>query len=202
MTDALSPAPIEITIAGRSCRLSYPMRAVIQYQAETARIERSRPRPEDADPRCLCGARKSQHKGPGLIRVGEDERLLCARFRPEDRMLGDSLFVAETWLKIDLNVDPERWLACLWCGIHERQADGKWRAPFTLAELEEKLGLSGETRQYTDSIFEALTAWMPKAEKDPNREAPAAEVSQPALPRSTSSGPALEIATDSVATSS
>jgi len=170
--DPLVPLPVEIKIAGRVCRLSYPMRAVIQYQAETARIERNRPRLEDPDPRCLCGARKSQHRGPTLIRLGEDDALLCPRFRVEDRLLGDSLFTPESWLKIDLNIDPERWLVCLWCGMHEQQPDGKWIPPFTLAELETKLGLSADTRQFNDPMFEAMTSWMPKAKKIPNEAAP------------------------------
>ena len=171
--DPLAPRPIEVTIAGRGCRLSYPMHAVNLYLRETARIERSRPKSLDPDPCCVCGARKSQHEGPSLIRVSKDNlALLCPRFRPEDPLLGDSLFLFESWLKIDLNSDPERWLACLWSGLHERQADGTWTAPFTLDELEEKLGLCAETRSLTEKMFEALAAWMPKEAKAPNATAP------------------------------
>jgi hypothetical protein len=169
-------APVEVTIAGRACRLSYPMHAVILYRAETARIERSRPQPADPDPRCVCGAPRSTHKGASLIWLGEADKLLCSGFRKEDPLQGDSLFLAESWLRIDLNSDPERWLACLWCGMHELQADGEtWKAPFTRVELEYSIGLCQETRQISDKMIEAMTAWMPKAKApDPNAAAPEA----------------------------
>jgi len=190
----LVPPPVEVTIAGRVVALSYPMRAVIAYQRETARIERSRPRQEDPDPRCICGVLRSGHTGVSLIRLGDEEKLLCPGFRAEDQLLGDSLFVFETWRKIELNVDPERWLACLWCGLHQQQADGSWRAPFTLAELEAKLGVGLEPRAINERMFEALVAWMPKAKPDPNVAPPGEPAenktpgSEPTLPISIASG--------------
>src|SRR5579872_2264329 len=48
---------------------------------------------------------------------------------------GDSLFDPASWAKIDLTNDPERWLACLWSGMHRQQPDKTWNAPFTLEEL-------------------------------------------------------------------
>lgn len=181
-----TPQPIAIAIDGHSYVLSYPMRAVIQYQRETARIERSRPRPADPDPRCLCGQRKSVHVGPTQIRLGDRQELLCARFRAEDPLLGDSLFIIQSWIKIDLNTDPERWLACLWCGLHQR-VDGKWIPPMSLDELAEKLQLCQDTREISDKMFDALAAWMPKKQKDdvPNVAAPVAPA--PSLPTSSDS---------------
>lgn len=194
MPDApLKPQPVPISIGGRECRLSYGMHAVVLYQRETARIESGRPHPEDPDPRCVCGWRKSQHVGPNLIRLGDKQELLCSRFRPEDPLLGDSLFLFESWLKIDLNLDPERWLACLWCGLHERQANGKWTVPFaTLEDLGAELGISGDTRALTDKMFEALVAWMPKAkpEKVPNATAPGEPAPAESSPTSSNSGDA------------
>jgi hypothetical protein len=176
-TDALSTgiaAPVPVTIAGRECKLSYPMHAAIIYRRETARIERTRPQPEDPDPRCICGARKSNHKGPGLIRV-EDDNLLCPRFRYEDPLLGDSLFNIESWLKINLAFDLERWTACLWAGMHELQPDGKtWKAPFTFEELEASIGICAETRAIGEKMEEAMRAWFPKEKekvRDPNAQA-------------------------------
>jgi len=171
-----APQPIIVVIAGESYPLAYPMRAVIQYQQETARIERSRPRPADPDPRCICGYRKSTHVGTSLIRLGDEQQLLCPRFRAEDPLLGDSLFVFENWMKIDLNIDPERWLACLHCGLH-KLVDGKWIAPMTRDQLAEKLPLSADTRVISDLMFDALAAWMPKKQKGddvPNVAAPVA----------------------------
>jgi hypothetical protein len=203
MSDTLlKPQPVPVTIGGRDCHLSYGMHAVVLYQRETARIERSRPRPDNPDPKCACGFRKSQHVGPNLIRLGEKQELLCPRFRAEDPLLGDSLFLFESWLKIDLHVDPERWMACLWCGLHERTSEGKWVAPFTQEDLGGLLGLCVDTRLIGDRMFEALAAWMPKAEKGPNATAPGEPAPQQTLPTSPSSGPAPASATDSLATSS
>jgi hypothetical protein len=175
----LAPRAVDVEIAGKTYPLSYPLHAVVVYQRETARIERSRPRPADPDPRCLCGFRKSAHVGPTLIRVTADQELLCVRFREDDPLAGDSLFLFDTWRKIDLSLDPERFLACLWAGLHQEK-DGRWRAPFTLDELSGKLGICIDTRKVQDQIFEALAAWMPKAEKSPNAAAPAPS-GEPAL---------------------
>jgi len=183
--DALSggiAAPVLVMIAGRECKLSYPMHAAIVYRRETARIERTRPQPQDPDPLCVCCARKSEHKGAGLIRV-KDDALLCPRYRREDPLLGDSLFNFESWLKIDLASDPERWTACLWAGMHELQPDGKtWKAPFTFEELEASIGICAETRAIDVKMGEAMRAWWPKA-KAPDPNAQAAPEASPA-PRS------------------
>jgi hypothetical protein len=220
MQDALSgviAAPVPVTIAGRECKLSYPMHAAIVYRRETARIERSRPQPEDPDPRCVCGARKSNHKGPGLIRV-EDDNLLCPRFRYEDPLLGDSLFNIESWMKINLAFDPERWTACLWAGMHELQPDGKtWKAPFTFEELEASIGICAETRAIGEKMDEAMRAWFPKEKaRDPNAQAapdaspaPTADVEvqkevevQKTITTSNGSTPAPVDASELIATSS
>lgn len=201
----LSPVPVVAVIAGKECRLSYAMRAVLQYQRETARIERSRPRPADPDPRCVCGSRRSEHKGPMLVRVVDDTtapQILCPRFRAEDPFVGDSLFDFEAWRKIDINVDPERWLVCLWCGMHERQDNGTWKAPLTLAELEDAIGISPETRTISEKMFDALAAWMPKG-KAPNAAAPGEPAQEnPKPPSSADSGLAPASDTVSATTSS
>lgn len=193
----LGPAPVEIEIDGQSYPVAFPMHAVILYQRESARIERSRPTPEDPDPRCLCGFRKSTHTGPNLIRLGDNNSLLCAHFRAEDRLLGDSLFLFDSWMKIDLNIDPERWMACLWCGLHHRGQDGRWRAPMTIDELGEKLGLNADTRKITDRMYEALTAWFSRPATGPNAPAPGEPAqSQSKHPTSISFGPERETAGD------
>lgn len=187
------------------------MHAVIVYRQETARIERSRPQSDDPDPKCTCGARFSQHVGPGLIRLSDSTtapEILCVRFRKEDRTAGDSLYDWRAWLDIDLSVDPERWLACLWAGLQERQADGKtWKAPFTFDELQEVIGLSADVRGVIDvKMREAMTAWFPKAKpKDasPNDQAapdvsPAPETTR-ASETSVGSTPGHAVVSDSIA---
>lgn len=168
----LAPRAVDVEIAGKLYPLSFPLHAVVLYQRETARIERSRPRPQDPDARCICGFRKSTHVGPNRIRITTEQELLCVRFREEDPNAGDSLFLFDTWRKIDLNLDPERFLACLWAGLHQEE-NGRWRAPFTIDELSGKLGISMNTRNVQETIFDALAAWMPRPENSPNAAAPA-----------------------------
>ena len=216
MSDAVSnaiAAPVLVVIAGRECKLSYSMHAVLVYRAETARIERSRPQLEEPDPKCICGGRRSEHVGPNLIRLSDSTtapEILCLRFRKEDRTSGDSLYDWRAWLEIDLNIDPERWLACLWAGLHERQADGKtWKAPFTFDELQETIGLSPEVRAVIDAkMREAMTAWFPKAKpKDASPNGQAAPDAGPAPSTTVSqtnagSTPEHAVASDSIVTSS
>src|SRR5882672_146350 len=94
MADALEQEitglPVEVTIVGKVCRLSYAMHAIILYKQKS----------------------------------------------------GDSLFQQDSWKRIDLEQDPERWTALLWAGMHEEQPDGSWKSPFTLAELERALNFA------------------------------------------------------------
>ena len=88
---------------------------------------------------------------------------------------GDSLFDLESYRKIDLAADPARWLACLWAGLHEQQADKSWKAPFTLDELGALVDFSNAPA-ISIAMVKALTAWMPKPKKEdtsPNAPAPA-----------------------------
>ena len=104
---------------------------------------------------------------------------------------GDSLFDAKSWPRIDLQTDPERWITCLWAGLHQRNADGTWKAPYTFEELGALVDFSNAAAISIEMV-KALTAHMPKA-KDvpPNVEAPAAPGDAPTLdPISPSSTPA------------
>lgn len=93
---------------------------------------------------------------------------------------GDSLFVSENFKKIDLQTDPERWLACLWAGLHEF-LDGKWTVPFSLEELESLVDFSNSV-EISVQMVKALTQSMPKkAESDPNVAAPGEPVQPPKL---------------------
>jgi hypothetical protein len=119
---------------------------------------------------------------------------------------GDSLFDSKAWPKIDLEQDPERWLACLWAGLHQQQSDKNWKAPFTIEELGGLVDFSNAA-EISIAMVKALTAFMPKAKEVlPNAAAPAAEESQPALtvvvPISSSSGLEREVVLGSPAISS
>ncbi len=180
----ISGDPVEVILGGRKYPLTFGMAAAIVYKRETARIERSRPRDPDPDPKCLCGAARSQHSGPDLIIVGEDKRLRCFRFRLYDPIQGDSLYSQQSWHRIDLDVDPERFLVCLYSGLHQPKKGGdgnEWEAPMTLAELATKIPLGPGARDLATLMILALVQSQPRPPKEPspNAEAPAV-ASEPA----------------------
>jgi hypothetical protein len=107
---------------------------------------------------------------------------------------GDSLFIAENFKKIDLGEDPERWLACLWAGLHS-QDKGEWRAPFTIDDLQGMIDFSN-AGEVSVAMAKALTQSMPKPRKEdsrPNADAPAAMPAPESTPaNSISDGSMLE----------
>lgn len=76
---------------------------------------------------------------------------------------GLSLFAPESWAKIDFEEDAEVWTACLWAGLHQRQSDRSWKAPFTIDEMNDPklIGLHNAVRVH-NAMFRALTNWMPR----------------------------------------
>ncbi len=106
---------------------------------------------------------------------------------------GDSLFKKENYDKIDLGTDPDRWLKCLWAGLHELQPDRSWKAPFTLDELGALIDFSN-AGDVSIAMVRALTQSMPKAKKgdeSPKAAAPGEpepEAQSPKLPSLTDSG--------------
>jgi hypothetical protein len=190
----LAGPPVTVVIGGNSYVLTYGMAAVIVYKTETARIERSRPQPVVKDPKCICGEPQSRHTGPSQIILGEDEELLCWAFRLYDPLQGDSLLTRESWSRIDLDLDPERWLACLWAGLHRLVRDGsneKWEAPMSLASLGSMIPVGPDARQLSIAMVKALryAAVQPrKDDADPNVEAPAADLTKDVPAQSSASG--------------
>jgi hypothetical protein len=85
---------------------------------------------------------------------------------------GDNLFDGECWKKIAPLEDPERFLACLWAGLHV-SSDDKWTCPFTLAQLGRLVDFTnvGST---CGAIAEALASYFPAA-----RESQASEEASP-----------------------
>ena len=79
------------------------------------------------------------------------------------KQTGLSLFSAATWDRLDFEEDSEIWTACLWAGLHQRQADGTWKAPFTIEDLNrpDVIGLGNAVRVH-NAMFSALTNWMPR----------------------------------------
>jgi hypothetical protein len=141
--------------------------------------------------------------------------LICGSARPLSyamhnvilykQQTGDSLFDREVYARIDLKQDPERWLACLWAGLHEQQSDKSWKSPYTLEELGALVDFSNAA-EISIAMVKALTAHMPRPKEDesPKVQAPEAEKEpMPAAPQNlTGSGLELEIATASAVTNS
>ncbi len=103
---------------------------------------------------------------------------------------GDSLFDAKCWPLIDLMSDPERWLACLWAGLHEQQTDKSWKSPLTLDELGGLVGFDN-AGEISRAMVRALTQYMPKAKdaSDPKDAAPAVATKTDTAPIAISTSP-------------
>jgi len=211
LKNEITGAPVTVFIEGKSYPLVYKMAACIVYKQETARIERSRPQPlvNEKDVVCLrCGAARAEHEGPNLIRLAPDKEVLCWRFDGYNPVQGDSLFFPSSWTRIDLDVDPERWIACLWAGLHQLQPDGlSWKAPMTLAQLSGMIPIGDAARQISLRMVKAVNLASTKAkEPDPNAPpAPAKPAAAPeektipiVAPTSDGSGPAPDAASDSL----
>jgi hypothetical protein len=76
------------------------------------------------------------------------------------QLTGDSLFVQNAFDKIDVREDPERWLKCLWAGLHVF-AEGKWTAPLTFEELSALIDFSN-AGEISIQMAKAVTQSMPK----------------------------------------
>lgn len=67
---------------------------------------------------------------------------------------GDSLLDLRTWEHIRTEVDPTRWLTCLWVGLQE-ECDGRWESPFTFEELGGLIGF-GDVARITRVMSKAM----------------------------------------------
>jgi hypothetical protein len=139
--------PVTVTLGGVAYPLAYPVQAVILYQAETARIDRTRRKAKLAE----GGKRLTREeikelraKRKELLREsykfvppsvdGKDEEWTAEALESfsllqdeatqvkceldEDAAKGDSLYDRFNWRKISPEVDPERFLVALWVGLH------------------------------------------------------------------------------------
>lgn len=114
---------------------------------------------------------------------------------------GDSLFDPEVWARIDLQQDPGRWLACLWAGLHEQQADGTWKAPLTVEELGGLVNFSNAA-DISTAMVRALTRYMPKKKPDAEKKKDDERPGTATASTSEGSGEDAELATASAGESS
>ena len=105
---------------------------------------------------------------------------------------GDSLFDVEAWPRIDLKQDPERWLACLWAGLHLQQEDKVWKAPYTFEELGALVDFRN-AGEISSAMVKALTRYLPKPDpKAPAPGEPALDASEPRKVSLTSNNSGVE----------
>lgn len=148
---------------------------------------------------------------PVTVRIRGTERVLAYPMHAVilyKQLTGDSLFVKESFEKIDLASDPERWFKCLWAGLH--QFDGvKWTVPVTIDELGALVDFSNAS-DLSVQMVKAILQAMPKPDPAKSKEAdskkelapqPAAELTVP-IPISASSTLALADDSDSAVSSS
>lgn len=132
---------------------------------------------------------------PQTVRLGGSSYPLAYKLHAiivYKNLTGDSLFDSASWHKIDPNEDPWRFRACLYAGLHQRQADRSWKPVLTLDELDDLVGLNN-AREITIAIVKAAAQDLPKPREEgtetKNELAPAAVIPTPAPNTSASSGP-------------
>jgi hypothetical protein len=107
------------------------------------------------------------------------------------KLTGDNLFDGQCWSKIAPLEDPERFIACLWAGLHSYE-DDKWHVPFSRGQLEKLVDFTNVT-PITESVALALAAYFPKAKKDEDSagesQLPTAATASSEASPSPSSGP-------------
>lgn len=110
------------------------------------------------------------------------------------QLSGDNLFDGECWKKIAPLEDPERFIACLWAGLH-RFEDGKWMVPFSREQLEMLVDFQNVTPT-CEAVALALASYFPKAKPlgETALQAQAEASSEPSP--SPNSGPSLVTISD------
>jgi hypothetical protein len=86
------------------------------------------------------------------------------------RSTGDNLFDGVCWKKIAPLEDPERFLACLWAGLHVQEPDETWTCPFSVAQLERLVDFTNVTPA-CEAIALALASYFPAAKEPPKDDA-------------------------------
>jgi hypothetical protein len=130
---------------------------------------------------------------PVTVRIRGTERPLAYPMHAVilyKQLTGDSLFARENYDKIDVREDPERWLKCLWAGLHQF-AEGKWMAPVTIEELGALVDFSN-AGEISVQMAKAITQAMPKADPDAKKEKALAVTHEklPPISAGSTSGPA------------
>lgn len=198
LVSAIAP-PAEISLGGIAYLLSFPMQAVIIYKRETAKIDRRRsegkPRLTRDEVRVLsqdrsrlleqarkCAPPKGEEWDP--IRQAEFESLMDEATSikiqiDEDAGKGDSLFDLSNWRKIGFDVDPERLLLSLWVSLHKFEGD-QYKAPIGMQALGQMLNASNAA-DVMSAITQALISSLVPGDSPKNAQAPAEEITLPAM---------------------
>lgn len=172
--------PVTVSIGQESYVLAFPMYAITLYKRETAKLncrrakaaeEAGRARLTYAETRDMKRRyRKLFDDSDGEFLEVADEAVAIRTRLDEEAGIGDSLIQLVNWWKIRED-DPERIVLALWAALHEEQADGSWKAPLSLAQLNALLDFSN-VGPIIEAITKALLQYMPKRkEARPNADA-------------------------------
>jgi hypothetical protein len=214
LKDAITGAPVTVTLAGIEYQLAYPMAAVILYKKETAAIDRERTRFRPKMTRELIRnvreSRRELLEEAKALRPprGEDwDPEKFAKFEDlmeestslkialdEDQASGDSLYDMYNWRKISPTGDPERLHIALWVGLHRFQGEGSpapagpavrvYKETLTRTQVAELVNL-GNGGDLTLAISKALTAYLIPAPDPGDAESPNAVAPAETLATST-----------------
>ena len=118
---------------------------------------------------------------PGIITLGGQQYSFAfpmgAILAYKDKT-GDNLFQLENWKKINPAEDPERFLFCLWAGLHRYDFEQHKLVPsLTVDEISAVVDFAN-VKDLAQAIGDTLNSYFPKSESaDPNAvtaESPAA----------------------------
>lgn len=168
LQQALTGAPVTVSLGGKEYPLDFPMEGVILYQEETGKLDRARAQGRDRLTRearknlrseRLQILREAEKLRPEKAREWNDDDL--ARFGDlqdeanavkvrldEDAGGGDSLYDLYNWRKISAQGDPERMALALWVGLHVFQKS----TPQTSTTQKPKTANPDEDDEYVETL--------------------------------------------------
>jgi hypothetical protein len=183
LESALAGEPVTVTLEGKEYPLAYPMRAVILYKQETAKLDRARAEASGRAKLTRDEKRELQQRRTAILKTAPPKKsddwtaddvekmvsilsdstaITC--LLDEDAGTGDSLYEVRNWRKIGSD-DFERLLLALWVGLHQ---SSNTAAPLTL----DALGMMNLCDTQLDALVEAINKALSRSLIAPRSEEP------------------------------
>ena len=175
--------PAKLRLGAQQYLLAFPMRAVILYRQETAKLDRARaaqrPPLERGALQVLRRRRRAAiDEARALVPAdGKMDAAAESHFNDlleeanrlkvaidEETAAGDSLMDRSTWWKIG-PLDPERLRLAVWAGTHVKSPEGKFVESLSLEQLDDLIDI-GNAEAVTADIAEALRRYIPQRTPD------------------------------------